>query len=357
MKIAKVETFQIKTPRYYQEHPVQTGEWTGHVVVKLHVDEGLVGLGEAPDSLADDLGAIARRYNELLVGRDATRITEINEFLRTQDFASTVSNPHLTAAIDLALYDLNGKLQGVPAYRLLGGKMRENVYFCYPIIGEHLQGGFERNASYLQRLVDLGHHLFRYYISGDSDLDDRFLSEMKARFGEKIRLKAIDLIGSFPDWETALRYTDVLRRHDPMNFEQPSNDLRVCADFVKRVDVPVSQHIGSLEEGLEAIERGARAPSSTWRGSGGGRPTSAACSRWRKPPVSRPSFPLTRIPRSGRPGPFTSGFRCPTSTFPTIRPGPCCTRLRRPKSGSAPRTATCIRPRVPGWGSSWTRTG
>ena len=69
MKIAKVETFQIKTPRYYQEHPVQTGEWTGHVVVKLHVEDGLVGLGEAPDSLADDLGAIAARYNELLVGR------------------------------------------------------------------------------------------------------------------------------------------------------------------------------------------------------------------------------------------------------------------------------------------------
>ena len=257
MKIAKVETFQIKTPRYYQEHPVQTGEWTGHVVVKLHVEDGLVGLGEAPDSLADDLGAIAARYNELLVGRDATRIGEINEFLRDQDFASTVSNSHLTAAIDLALYDLNGKLQGVPAYQLLGGKMRESVYFCYPIIGEHLQGGFERNASYLQRLVDLGHHLFRYYISGDSDLDDRFLSEMKARFGDKIRLKAIDLIGSFPDWETALRYTEVLRRHEPLNFEQPSNDLRVSADFVKRVDVPVSQHIGSLEEGLEAIERGA----------------------------------------------------------------------------------------------------
>ena len=257
MKIARIETYQIQTPRYYMEHPVKTGESTGHVIVKLHADDGLVGLGEAPDSVADDLGAVTRRYSDLLVGRDATRITEINELVRRQDFASTVSNAHLTAAVDLALYDLNGKLQGVPAYRLMGGKVRDSVYFCYPIIGAHLQGGVERNASYLQRLVDLGHHLFRYYISGDADLDDRFLTEMRTRFGASIQLKSIDLIGDFPDWESALRYADALRHHEPYHFEQPSNDVRASAEFVKRMDLPVSRHIRSLEDGYDAIERGA----------------------------------------------------------------------------------------------------
>ena len=58
-------------------------------------------------------GALTKRYNDLLVGRDATRITEINELMRAQDFGSTVSNSHITAAIDIALYDLNGKAQGV----------------------------------------------------------------------------------------------------------------------------------------------------------------------------------------------------------------------------------------------------
>lgn len=258
MKITKVEAFQILTPRYYQEHPVKGSEPpTGHVIIKLYVDDGLVGLGEAPDSMADDLGAITKRYSELLIGRDATRITEINELLRAQDFESTVGNAHLTAAIDLALYDLNGKMQGVPAHALMGGKVRESVYFCYPIIGEHLSEGFERNASYLQRLVDLGHHLFRFYISGDAEKDDRFLTEMKNRFGDKIRLKSIDLIGNFPDWETPLRYANVLRHHEPYNFEQPSNDMKVSAEFVKRMDVPVSMHIWNLEHGYEAIERGA----------------------------------------------------------------------------------------------------
>ena len=51
-------------------------------------------------------------------------------------------------------------------------------------------------------LIDLGHHLFRYYISGDSALDDKFLTEMKSRFGEQIKLKQLDCSGRFNDWET-----------------------------------------------------------------------------------------------------------------------------------------------------------
>ena len=250
MKITKIETFQIQTPRYY-------GHISGHVIVKVYVDGGPVGLGEASDSKADDLGAVTKRYNDLLVGRDATCITEINEFLRAQNFGSTVSNPHLASAIDLALYDLNGKAQGVPAYQMLGGKMRDSVYCCYPIFGWQVKEDFEKTAGYLQRLIDLGHHLFRYYISGDSALDDRFLTEMKSRFSERIKLKQLDCSGRFNDWETALRYADVLRHHTPYHFEQPSRDLQVCVEFTKRMDLPVSLHVGSLGYGYEAAERGA----------------------------------------------------------------------------------------------------
>jgi muconate cycloisomerase len=227
------------------------------VLVKVYVDGGPVGWGEASDSRADDLGKIARQYNELLRGRDATRLTEINERLRAHHFGSSVSNQHLAAAIDLALYDLNGKVQGVPAYRLLGGKVRDRIYCCYPIFGWQVKEDFEKTAGYLQRLVDLGHHLFRYYISGDSGLDDRFLTEMKARFGDKIKLKSLDFSGRFRDWESALRYAQAIRKHEPYHFEQPSNNLRQAAEFVRRMDLPVSMHIGSLAQGFEAIERGA----------------------------------------------------------------------------------------------------
>ena len=250
MRIERVAVIQIETPRYY-------GHVSGHVLVKVHVDDGPVGLGEASDSRCDDVPALAARYTELLKGKDATCITEINELLRAQSFGSTVSDPHLASAIDLALYDLNGKAQGVPAYQLLGGKVRDKVYCCYPIFGWQVKEDYEQAASYLQRLVDLGHHLFRYYVSGDSGLDDRFLSDMKSRFGKGIRLKSLDFSGRFTEWETVVRYADVIRHHDPFHFEQPSRSMRVCAEFTKRVDLPVTCHIGSLEAGYEAAERGA----------------------------------------------------------------------------------------------------
>jgi muconate cycloisomerase len=250
MKITSVETFQIRTPRYY-------GHISGHIIVKVHTEDGLTGLGEASDSIAEDLASIARQYNALLVGRDAARITEINELLRAQNFKSNVSTPHLASAIDLALYDLNGKVQGVPAYQLLGGKMRDAILACYPIFGGQVVEDFERAAGYLQRLVDLGHPLFRYYVSGDAALDDRFLTEMAARYGDRLKLKSIDFSGRFTDWEPAVRYAEVLRHHNPYHFEQPSGSLRQSAEFVKRVDLHVSRHIGTLPDGFAAIEAGA----------------------------------------------------------------------------------------------------
>ena len=82
--------------------------------------------------------------------------------------------------------------------------------------------------------------LWRVNSTGDSALDDRFLTEMKSRYGDKIKLKSLDFSGRFKDWETAIRYAEVIRHHDPYHFEQPSRDMRVSAEFVRRVDLPVT---------------------------------------------------------------------------------------------------------------------
>ena len=55
MKITRIEVFQIETPRYY-------GYISGHVVFKVHTDEGLAGLGEGSDSRAG--GGVGRSKAE-----------------------------------------------------------------------------------------------------------------------------------------------------------------------------------------------------------------------------------------------------------------------------------------------------
>lgn len=250
MKITRIEVVQIETPRYY-------GYISGHTLLKVHVDDGPPGWGEASDSKCADVPALAATLNEHLVGRDARQITAINAFMLARAWNSTVSDRHVASAVDLALYDLNGKAQGVPAYQLLGGKVRDSLYCCYPIFGWQVREDFERAASYLQRLVDLGHHLFRFYVSGDSELDDRFLTEMFARFGDRVKLKSVDFSGRYNDWQEVLRYGERLRRHEPFHFEQPSRDMRVSAEFTKRVDLPVTWHIHTLRQAWEAANTGA----------------------------------------------------------------------------------------------------
>ena len=147
MKITRIEVIQIETPRYYQlETPDKP--FSGHVMLKVHVDDGPIGLGEASDSRADDVGAIARQYRELLVGRDATCITEINQLLQEHRFNSTVTDVHLTSAVDIALYDLNAKAAGVPAHRLMGGKLRDKIYCCYPIFGWQVKEDFDKERNF-----------------------------------------------------------------------------------------------------------------------------------------------------------------------------------------------------------------
>jgi muconate cycloisomerase len=250
VKIQKIEVIQIETPRFY-------GYVSGHTLVKVHVDDGPIGWGEASDSKCADVSALVTLLNDRLKGQDARQITHINEFMQSQKWASSVSDRHVASAIDLALYDLNGKVQGVPAYQMLGGQVRERLYCCYPIFGWQVRDDFEQAASYLQRLVDLGHHLFRFYVSGDVDLDNRYLTEMKSRHGDQIRLKSIDFSGRFKDWQEVLRYGNTLRHHEPYHFEQPSRDMRVSAEFTKRVDLPVTWHINTLQQAYEAADTGA----------------------------------------------------------------------------------------------------
>jgi L-alanine-DL-glutamate epimerase-like enolase superfamily enzyme len=120
MKIVGVETVQVE-------------EYGNLVWVRLHTDEGLVGLGEtfrnpeatvayihetcAPHLIAKDPLCREARMREL-----ATKVG--NHF---NGFPTRSIEVRGNSAIDIALWDLDGKHLGVPLYRLLGGRTRERV--------------------------------------------------------------------------------------------------------------------------------------------------------------------------------------------------------------------------------------
>jgi muconate cycloisomerase len=133
MKITRIEPIPICVPlkkgltakTAHGEHAVSP-----YVLVKVHTDEGLVGLGEATisglwsgESQAGTLAVIAEYLAPQLVGRDPRDITLAR---RAMDFIIKL-NPFAKAAVEMALWDIAGKAVGLPVYRLLGGKVRDRV--------------------------------------------------------------------------------------------------------------------------------------------------------------------------------------------------------------------------------------
>lgn len=97
-------------------------------LVKITTDSGLHGLGEAfpKAEVADDIHAIKKQ----VIGRDPLQV-ECLLYALTEQYASRGSyNGELCGAIagiETALWDLAGKILGVPVYTLLGGAYRDRI--------------------------------------------------------------------------------------------------------------------------------------------------------------------------------------------------------------------------------------
>jgi muconate cycloisomerase len=133
MKIVRVEPIPVCVPlkqgmtakTAHGEHAVSP-----YVLVKVHTDDGLVGLGEATisglwsgETQAGAVSAVRDYFAPLLIGTDPRDITAAR---RAMDFAIKL-NPFTKAAVEMALWDIAGKAAGVPVYRLLGGMVRDRV--------------------------------------------------------------------------------------------------------------------------------------------------------------------------------------------------------------------------------------
>jgi gluconate/galactonate dehydratase len=100
-------------------------DWT---FVRLETDEGIRGLGEC--FLAPGLTSILRSLEPLLIGEDPRDIHRL--FRKMQMAASGAGSVagivyNAISGIEAALWDILGQSLGVPIYRLLGGKFRDQV--------------------------------------------------------------------------------------------------------------------------------------------------------------------------------------------------------------------------------------
>lgn len=134
MRITAVEPIVLRADRVDTTRADGTQD---AFLVRVHTDEGLVGIGEADTSpyLARTMidmpssHLIARGLREVLVGEDPLQIDRLWQLLYRASYHYGRGGValHVISAIDMAIWDIAGKACGRPVHDLLGGARIEEV--------------------------------------------------------------------------------------------------------------------------------------------------------------------------------------------------------------------------------------
>src|SRR5271156_2110373 len=127
------------------------------VVVTIETDAGVTGIGEggSKDTLAQSAGR--------LIGRDPQYIERLwQDMNRAFFYPAGREKTDAIGALDLALWDIKGKVQGQPVHQLLGGMVRDHVE-CYNTAG--IIPGITRGMDLKDRArltIEAGYRAFRF---------------------------------------------------------------------------------------------------------------------------------------------------------------------------------------------------
>lgn len=150
MKVRKIELFKVP-PRW--------------LFLRMETESGLVGWGEpVVEGRAATVLAAVKEIEPLLIGKDATAIEDTWQMLYRGGFYR--GGPVLMSAIsgiDQALWDIKGKVLGVPVYELLGGAVRHKMK-VYGWIGGDKPADLVVGA---QRRLAQGFRAFKMNACGD----------------------------------------------------------------------------------------------------------------------------------------------------------------------------------------------
>lgn len=157
MKVSSVDIFrfniQLKHPTRV---PIGVLDAARNVIVRINTDAGICGWGEASPfgpitgESQDSNLASAKMLAALIKGRDPLARETLSDEMRR----STVGDTSILSAFDMALFDIAGKVSGLPVYKLLGGEnrllrsditigMQDSIDETIKLLDERLASGFD----------------------------------------------------------------------------------------------------------------------------------------------------------------------------------------------------------------------
>ena len=222
VKIRDVQTFLIQT----------AGAGTRFIVVKVHTSEpGLYGLGCATFTQRFHAvqAALEKHVKPFVIGRDVSQIEELFQMNMVQGYWR--NGPVLNNAIsgiDQALWDIKGKMAGMPVYDLLGGKCRQAAAVYAHADGRDPQEVLDN----VRKFQEQGYHYIRVQMGGYGGRDDQIKKPEGALEGAyydpraytRNMLRMIEYVRSQVGEEVELLH-DVHERLSPIETVQFAKDV------------------------------------------------------------------------------------------------------------------------------------
>ena len=247
MKIVRVETIPVRVP-IKPEFAIKSGRGGSHSVspfllVKIHSADGLLGLGEVsctPRWSGEDQVTAAHfvdtYFAPLLVGESIREPADIERL--TTKYTFPVAGNHFTkAGVEMALWDLLGKLVGKPVYELLGGNVREFVPTKWSVSGVEPQ----KAAEIARWAASRGFPSMKVKVGIDPEGDVARVRAVREVVGEQTKL-GVDANGGWPTASIAAATIGRLRDAAHITFAEqpvPPGDHEELAAVRRQVDVPV----------------------------------------------------------------------------------------------------------------------
>ncbi|MEI7985704.1 MAG: cis-3-hydroxy-L-proline dehydratase [Armatimonadota bacterium] len=253
MKITAIRAYRIDLPLKEGSYNWSGGKSVSvfdSTVVEIETDAGVTGWGEVCPlgpfylpAYAEGVRSGIRELGPHLIGYDPCEIGVLN--LRMD--AALQGHPYVKSGIDMACWDILGKVSGLPVCTLLGGRFGSDITLYRAISQESPEAMAAKVAGYR----DEGYRRFQLKVGGDPDVDIKRMFAVAAEMqpGEKL------VADANTGWlkHEAMRVVKATKDLD-LYIEQPCRTYEECLSVRQHTDQPfiLDENIDSLDNLMRA---------------------------------------------------------------------------------------------------------
>ncbi len=268
------------------------------LLLQLHTDEGLIGLGETSRGPGPVEAQIHELFAPMLLGQDPFAIEKHHRAMMATylGFASSSAEIRAASMIDMALWDIFGQAMDQPIHQVLGGKSRDRIRVYNTCAGYHYntrsvarrqiavgdanhvsEGPYDDQIAFNQRADELAHSLLEEGFTGmkiwpfDPYAEDRGGSFLPARDIDralepfrKIREAVgnrIDIMAEFHSLWNLQQAKQIARALEPYAPYWSEDPIRMCdvatlKEYGRSTTIPVcaSETLGGMYPFREALQ-------------------------------------------------------------------------------------------------------